>query len=86
VVVDRGPWVVFSSGCAVVNRGTCVLLEQCYMCLWFSVRVWYLISGFIVVDCGPGEVLEQWLCGSESRSVRGLRAVTVWYLIGVRAW
>jgi hypothetical protein len=30
--------------------------------------------------------IEQWLCGSESRSVRSLRAVAVWSWIIVRAW
>jgi hypothetical protein len=31
----------------------------------------------VVVNRGPCVVLEQWLCGSESRSVRGTRAVGV---------
>jgi hypothetical protein len=38
------------------------------------------------VDFGPCVVLEQWLCGSEWRSVRGTRAKAVWYWIVVRAW
>jgi hypothetical protein len=30
--------------------------------------------------------LDQWLCGSGSRSVLGTRAVAVWWWIAVRVW
>jgi hypothetical protein len=40
----------------------------------------------VVVENGPGVVLQQWLCDSGMRSVRGTGAVAAWFLKGVRAW
>jgi hypothetical protein len=31
----------------------------------------------VVVDCGSYVVLEQWLCGNGTRSVRGIRSVVL---------
>jgi hypothetical protein len=45
--------------------------------LLIGFRAWYLSSCPIVLDCVPCVVLEQWLCGSESNSLRGLRIVAV---------
>jgi hypothetical protein len=46
----------------LVNRGPCFVLEQ-----WLSVS-----------DNSSLVVLEQWLFGSESRSVLGIRKVSLW--------
>jgi hypothetical protein len=37
-----------------------------------------LNSGCVVKESGPFVVLNQWLCGSGSRSVRGTSSVAVW--------
>jgi hypothetical protein len=46
----------------VVDRDSCVVL----------------ISGCVVMERGPCVVLEMWLCGCGSGSLRGSRLVAVW--------
>jgi hypothetical protein len=52
-------------------RGTAAIA----MTLCNTVRVWYWSSSYLVPKRGSCVVLEEWMCGNGSRSVRGTGVV-----------